>query len=171
MKSTHSQQLERWLGTEKVNEISRAMKGWYGPPIHILDVPGSVRVCADGDFVGPIDRGYFGSAMDSLQDFYRRAGRVRHGQMNAGFASIGDALLRSSSGYGQTIPIAKAGATGVQFASSTLWRVGNTPSAGSAGAAAPGGTAHVSSNAGALAQVNPASGTLHMVVRTCLRAW
>jgi hypothetical protein len=163
MKSTHSDRLQRWLGDEKVNEISRAMKGWYGPPIHILDVPGSVRVCGDGDFIGDFDRGFYATAADAFREVWMRMGRVQHGQMNVGFASIGDALLRSSSGYGQTIPIAKAGATGVQFASSTLWRVGNTPSAGSAGAAAAGGTAHVSSNAGALAQTNPASGTLHLV--------
>jgi hypothetical protein len=145
MKSTHSDRLQRWLGDEKVNEISRAMKGWYGPPIHILDVPGSVRVCGDGDFIGDFDRGFYATAADAFREVWMRMGRVQHGQMNVGFASIGDALLRSSSGYGQTIPIAKAGATGVQFASSTLWRVGNTPSAGSAGAAAAGGTAHVSS--------------------------
>lgn len=163
MKSTHSQRLERWMGTERVEQISQSMKGWYGPPIHILDVPGSVRVCGDGDFIGSFDRGFYATAADAFREFWRRSGCVRYGQMNVGFASIGDALLRASSGYGQTIPFQKVGPTGVSTVSSTLWRVGNSPSAGGAGAAAPGGTAHVRSDAGALAQVNPASGTLHLV--------
>ena len=45
---THSDRLERWLGTERIEKISRNMKGWHGAPIHLLDCPGSVRVCADG---------------------------------------------------------------------------------------------------------------------------
>lgn len=163
MKATHSQRLERWMGTERIEQLSRSMKGWYGPPIHILDVPGSVRICADGDFIGPFDRGYFGSALDSLHDIWRRMGRVRHGTTNAGFASVGDALSRSSGGFGQVCPVRKAGSTGVVASSHNLWNNGNTPSGGSIGAAAPGGTVCASSDVGALAQYNPASGTLHLV--------
>jgi hypothetical protein len=163
MKSTHSQRLERWMGAQRVAEISSLMKGWYGPPIHILDVPGSVRVCADGDFIGPFEHGYFGSALDSLQDFWRRLGRVRHGTTFAGFASISDALTRASQGYEEAIPFNKVGPTGVVGVTSALWRVGPQPAAGAAGAAAPGGTAHVSSDTGALHFTNPASGTNHLV--------
>lgn len=163
MKSTHSDRLQRWMGAERVEQISQAMKGWYGPPIHILDVPGSVRVCADGDFIGPFDRGFYSTALDSFREFWMRAGRVQHGQMNAGFASISDALARASQGYSRTLNFNKAGPTGVVAVTSSLWRVGPTPAAGGAGAAAPGGTAHVDSDTGGMLYANPASGTMHLV--------
>lgn len=156
----HSQKIERWLGVDKITELQKAMIGWYGPPICLLDVPGSVRITSDGDFEGHFQRGAFLSAME---EFWYRIGRVRHGQMNVGFASISDALSRASSGFGQTMPIQKVGPTGVTSVTSTLWRVGNSPAAGAAGAAAPGGTAHVSTDVGALGQTNPGSGTLHLV--------
>lgn len=167
-KSVHSDRLERWLGTERLNELSAAMKGWYGPPIHILDCPGSVRMCGDGDFIGPFDRGYAVSAAEAFRDSLKRRwaalGKQNHGLMNVGFASISDALLRSSSGYSQLLHggISKAGATKVVGSCSSLWRVGTQPVAGSAGAAAPGGTAHVKSDTGAMVFNNPASGTLHL---------
>ena len=45
---THSDRLERWLGTERIEQISRNMKGWHGRQSICSTVPGSVRVCADG---------------------------------------------------------------------------------------------------------------------------
>ena len=162
MKSTHSQRVDRWLGP-RADQLSRAMKGWYGPPIHLLDVPGSVRVCGDGDFIGPMDRGFYYSAADAFREFWRRSGRVRHGQLHAGFGSISDALLRASSGFGETLLISKVGTTGVVGSTNTLWGVGNAPAVGAGGAAAPGGTAHSRTDTGALAQQDAASGTLHLV--------
>ncbi|HRI16905.1 MAG TPA: hypothetical protein PL196_00125 [Burkholderiaceae bacterium] len=105
--------------------------------------------------------------MDFFTDRLRRAwaasGRPQYGYANAGFASISDALSRASQGYSQRRQMNKVGPTGVVAVTSSLWRVGAQPVAGSAGAAAPGGTAHTSSNTGALAFANPASGTLHLV--------
>src|SRR3990167_276935 len=92
-RSTHSGRLERWMGAESIERISKAMKGWYYRPIHILDVPGSVRVGADGDFVGPFERGNYFSAMDSYLEFHAREVRASYPRMMAGFASISDALL------------------------------------------------------------------------------
>jgi hypothetical protein len=158
----HSQQLERWLGADKIEHIQRAMRGWYYRPICLLDVPGSVWVTADGDFVGSFRGGYFMSALDAARELWRRVGRPQYGFAGAGFASISDILLRASTGYSQYQNFQKVGPTGVVAATSTLWRVGNTPVAGSAGAAAPGGTVHVGSDTGALKFNNPASGTLHL---------
>lgn len=159
----HSQRLERWLGVDKIEHLQQCMRGWYGRPICLLDVPGSVWVTKDGDFVGSFrNRGYFMSAAESLVEIVRRA-RPSYGFAGAGFASIGDALSRASQGYSQRRPFQKVGPTGVTGASSTLWRVGNTPAGGAAGAAPGGGTVHVASDTGALAFANPGAGTMHLV--------
>lgn len=168
LRAVHSDRLERWLGAEKVAHISRAMRDWYGPPIHLLDVPGSVRVCAGGDFIGPFNHGMFASALDAFGDYFRRAwreiGRPQYGYCNVGFASISDALARASSGYSQ-MPggmITKSGPTGVVGVTSSLHKVGAQPIAGVAAAAAPGGTAYVDTDTGGCQFANPASGTLHL---------
>jgi len=168
MKHVHSQRLERWLGTEKIEYLSGQFKDWYGPPVNLTDVPGSVWVTKGGEFIGDFDRGFFACASDSLRDWFKRLDRQvtrpQHAYAAAGFASISDALLRASSGFGQTLngTIAKSGPTKVVGSASSLWRVGTQPIAGGAGAASPGGTAHVKSNTGAMAFNNPSSGTLHL---------
>lgn len=168
MKSTHSHRLECWLGAERIEQISQHMAGWYGPPIHLLDCPGSVRVCSDGDFIGPFERGYFMSALDSLEFSLKQAirgtGKVQYGVLNAGFASISDALSRASQGFvvypaGQ---FAKVGPTGVLGVTSSLHKLGPQPAAGVAAAAAPGGTAYVDSDTGGMIFTNPAVGTLRL---------
>jgi hypothetical protein len=171
MKPIHADRIERWLGSEKVKHLQACMGNggsrWYGRPICLLDVPGSVWITRNGDFVGSFARGGYFSAMDALEAHLKRAwrelGRPQHAFAGAGFASISDALSRASQGYSQRRQINKIGPTGVVGVTSTLWRVGPQPVAGAAGAAAPGGTAHTSANTGAIAYANPASGTLHLV--------
>jgi len=168
MASTHSNRLERWLGAERIEHISRSMRGWYGPPIHLLDVPGSVRVCADGDFIGPFERGMFFSALDSMEACLKRAargtGKVQYGVLNAGFASISDALSQASQGFVQYPAGAfnKVGPTGVVAVTSSLHKLGPQPIAGVAAAAAPGGTAFVDTDTGGMQFANPAAGTLRL---------
>jgi hypothetical protein len=178
-RSIHSDRLERWLGKERINELSRYItegggKGnpWYGPPINIRDVPGSVWIGKDGDFVGDFDRGFFHTAMDSFFDYTKRVwkeiGKPIYAQENptlgTGFASISDALSRASSGFQQLLNgnVQKVGPTGVANIPSTLWRLGNAPAAGAAGSAAPGGRVPDKTTTGAMAFNNPASGTLHL---------
>lgn len=163
-----SQRLERWLGADRVEKLSRDFRDWYGPPVHLLDVPGSVRVTKGGEFIGPFDHGYFGSAADNFRDYLRRCwrelGRHQPAMAAAGFASISDALLRASGGFEQLLNgnIAKTGPTGVVGVASSLWRVGAQPAAGGAGSAAPGGRAPTKATTGAMAFNNPSSGTLHL---------
>jgi hypothetical protein len=176
-RSIHSARLERWLGKEKIEYLTNCMRNgggpgnrWYWKPINLRDVPGSVWITADGDFVGDFERGFFASAFDGiadhLRDLWKAAGKpiyMAEPALGAGFTSISDALSRASSGYGQVENFNKAGSTGVVSSASTLWRVGNQPVSGSIGAAAPGGTVHTRTDTGALAFDNPASGTLHLV--------
>lgn len=168
MQHVHSQRLERWLGTDRVEKLSRDFRDWYGPPVHLIDVPGSVRVTAGGEFIGPFEYGYFGSAADNFRDYLRRVWRElgvhQPAMAAAGFTSISDALARASGGFQQYLNgnIAKTGPTGVVGVASSLWRVGAQPAAGGAGSAAPGGRALTKATTGAMAFNNPASGTLHL---------
>lgn len=167
-RATHAQRLERWLGAERLAQLSQAAKGWYGPPIPLLDCPGGVKVHSDGNFSGPFERGYFFSAMDALEyavkQALRRAGKMDPNVMPAGFTSISDALSRASGGFGQITPFAKVGPTGVAAVTSSLWGLGPQPPVGVAPAAAPGGTAFVRTSVGALAMVNPpVANTLRLV--------
>lgn len=163
----NTDRVERWLGADKMRHLQECMRGWYGSPICVRDLPGSVWITKDGDFVGRFGRGSFGSVYDALADYlkinWRELSRPQYGIANVGFASISDALLRASSGFAQRRPFAKTGSTGVAAVTSSLWRVGTQPTGGAAGAAAPGGTAHTSANTGALTFANPSSGTLHLV--------
>src|SRR3990167_7948960 len=164
MRSVHSGRLERWFGAERVEQLSRIGRGWYGPPIHLLDCPGSVRICGDGDFIGPFERGYFMSALDALKAALDRAGRLHPGTLYTGFTSISDALARASGGFSQRPGgmFNKVVPTGVLGVTSSLHKLGPQPAAGVAAAAAPGGTAHVDSDTRGMIFTNPAAGSLRL---------
>lgn len=175
----HSGRLERFLGADKIASIQSTMRNgggpgipWYWQPVFLADVPGDLAISADGDFQGrfPSVLGGFASVMDLVPTFARRVWREMGLQAHqpmaaAGFASISDALSRASQGFVQypAGAVMKVGPTGVANNSSSLWRAGPQPAAGSAGAAAPGGTAHTKANTGAMPYNNPASGTMHLV--------
>lgn len=166
-KPVNTQRLERWLGADKVEHLRLCMKGWYGSPIHLTDVPGNVWVDADGDFVGAFNRGTFFNAADAfevwLKLLVKESGRLQPATLGAGFSSISDALARATNGFSQRRNFQKTGSTGVVSVSSSLWRVGNQPAGGAAGAAAPGGTVHNNTNTGALTFANPAVGANRLV--------
>ena len=169
MKPVHSQRLERWLGTERIEQLSRNMRGWYGPPIPLLDVPGGVRVHGDGDFSGAFERGYFVNAADALALALKRAlrAKVGLGTLGTGFASISDALSEASSGKRQIVHggmWSKVGlAPGAAGAASDLWYPAtNNPTAGATASNAA-GTAYDVSTAGAVKFANPGgSDTTHL---------
>ena len=177
-RSINSTRIERWLGKEKVESLAGYMRNgggpnvrWYGQPINLRDVPGSVWITPDGDFVGDFERGSFDSALDSfgrhMRSLWEAAGKPIYQPdpcFNVGFGSISAALLSASSGGSQLLngTVSKTGPTGVVGSASTLWRVGAQPAAGSVGAAAPGGTVHVKTDTGAMAFNNPSSGTTHL---------
>jgi hypothetical protein len=182
-KSIPRARIERWLGKEKADRLSSYMIGptkadqWYSNPINIRDLPGSVWIDRNGEFVGEFDRGQYFSADDAfefaLKKFknFRRVWDRALGQdalplyAGAGFASLSDALARASSGFRQTLhgAVTKSGPTGVVGSASSLWRVGTQPVAGTVGSAAPGGLAPTKATTGAMAFANPASGTTHLI--------
>lgn len=170
--STHSERLERWMGRDALERVSDAMKGWYGPPIAVHGVPGRVFAHRGGDFRGEIRDGFEMSNLDRAQDLLkrvrrglRRASMRQHLQMAAGFASLGDLISEATAGGKRyEYKFQKVGPTGVTSVTSSLWRVGNQPSAGAAGSAAPGGRAPTDATAGAFPFTNPTSGdTQHFV--------
>jgi hypothetical protein len=175
-RSIHSDRIERWLGKGGIERAQDIMlhgggrnRPWYGPPINCRDIPGSVWLGRDGDFVGDFDRGGFWSALDAFEAYARRAIRElgrqhREPMLAAGFASVSDALARASAGNRQWAngTVVKAGPTGVANVTSSLWRVGSMPAAGAAGSAAPGGRAPDNTTTGAMGFTNPASGTSHL---------
>lgn len=160
----HSAKLERWLGADTIQRLVDATYGqkWYGPPIHLLDVPGSVRVTKDGDFIGSFERGVFASALDSLEAYVKRALAVPKYSFNTGFTSISDALSRGSGGFSRKLPFNKVGSTGVIAVTNSLHKLGPQPIAGVAAAAAPGGTAYVDSDTGGFTFDNPAAGAYRL---------
>jgi hypothetical protein len=155
--NVHSGQLERWLGAE-AQQISRAMRGWYGPPIALANVPGSVFAHGDGDFSGTLKAGYECSWVDRAQRIVARfkrnyiaAARSRH--LNVGFSSLAH-LLESGMATSQYLGFSKVdGAMQNAGDFADLWTASNVPPAGAAGGAAPGGTVHTNADAGALKQV------------------
>ena len=178
MRHTHSDRLERWLGTDKVAQLSAAMCNeqakWYGKPIAVHGVPGRVYATKDGDFVGSIDAGQEMSVIDRADDIMRRYqreqrartyGRVARARRQHGaIASLDEALSAYFGGGNRTFSFLKSGTTGVVNSTNTLWFVGSQPGAGAAAAAAPGGTVPTDATTGAWAFDNPtAPATQHFV--------
>jgi hypothetical protein len=161
------QRIERWLGAEKVEHLRQNMRGWYGSPINLIDVPGSVWIDAEGDFVGTFNRGLFYSALDGFGDWLKlldkESQRLQPATLNTGFASISDTLARATQGFSQRRNFLKSGSTGVVNGASTLWRAVGQPASGLAPAAAPGGLAPIATTVGALDFASPAVGLLRLV--------
>jgi hypothetical protein len=169
MSATHSQKLERWLGTECVELLSQQMRGWYGPPIAVAGVPGQVYACGDGDFCGPIKGGYFGN----LADFSRQRARriLREWSMRqrytagAGFSSLSDLISEATAGgKSQQLLFSKAPTTGTTAGNAVVARnIGTLPAARGVGGASGTGVACTSSTTGALMFANPTGGdTTHI---------
>ncbi len=171
----NSGHIERWLSAERAEHLSKSMRGWYGPPIKIIDMPGDVFLNGDGEFSGGFERGRFFSALDSLESHVRavrrRLGRVNLGDPNtlhAGFASLDAAISAMSGGKRQLLAggniqiVGTAG--GTTAACVDLGYPGNNPGAGAAGAAAPGGTAGTDATTGAMKFENPTGGEYTLLV-------
>lgn len=169
-RSTHSDRLERWLGTDHCERLSASMRDWYGPPIAVAGVPGAVFACKGGDFRGIIRAGQLGNAHDYVRDRIRRIIRnwaSNQARMaNMGFSSLSD-LINEATNNGKSRYFAynKAGSTGVVGVTNSLWRLGNQPAAGSAPGNAAGGTAFDDTSTGGFPFTNPNSPDTQNFVR------
>ena len=170
--STHSQRLERWLGPVDVEQLSRNMRGWYGPPVPLGGVPGLVYATGDGDFVGAIRGGYHASVADYVASraaaIARRFARRQLSTMHAGFSSLSDLIAEATANdKAQEHLFSKLGTTQVAGAPHSLWNVGPLPAAGGTGGTSGTGRECTRSTTGALGQSNPTGGdTLHLVTAT-----
>lgn len=174
LSSPNSSHLERWLGADGIQRLQRDMVGWYGAPIAIADVPGEVLITKGGDFVGRIDGGEYFSAVDRIRDIEigRRKAQTRLRAVMrkqagmAGFTSLSDLMSEATvAGKQQSLggAISKASVTGATGITMSTWRVGTSPAAGAAAAAAPGGTVPTSATTGAIPFVNPPGGDFQLV--------
>lgn len=174
MMPTHSQRLERWLGTEKTEEISSMMRDWYGPPIAISGVPGTVWACKGGDFRGLIGAGSFNNIYDFSRQRIRRIAREFAKKQarvaNAGFSSLSDLISEATTGKSRYFAFQKSGATGVVQVTNSLFGLGSQPPAGANSAAAPGGTILTSATTGAFPFTNPTGGDTQHFVRADIAA-
>jgi hypothetical protein len=168
MKHTHSDRLERFLGTEKVNAMVHSMKHWYGPPIAVHGVPGAVYATKGGDFVGEIRGGQEMSAVDraaeSLARHRRQVNLASRGIMfrrqRGAFGSLSALIAAATGGKSQNFLFAKTGAAANAIGNSNdMWTRAGQPVAGAAGAAAPGGTATTNSTTGAMGFKNHSAGS------------
>lgn len=174
MRATHSQRLERWLGAEAVEGLSRSMQDWYGPPIGLHGVPGRVYAHGGGDFSGEIEAGFFASCFDRGRDLARRLQRAariasgpRRAVLHAGFAGLSD--FQSNAKYGNRqefqfstvgISVGVAGGCYAAWANSAATNI--PPTTNIAASAAPGGRTPVAGTDGGFFNRNAASGdTLH----------
>lgn len=168
--SVHAARMERWLGAEMANGIAQQARGWHGDPIPVMGVPGRVFACGDGDYCGAIRGGFYSNLASYSEEKIKRALRkhAAGGYLNTGFSSLSDLISEATGGKMQHIYYQKTGAAKPAAAyCQDLWNKGAVPSAGSNGGAAPGGTVHVKSDAGALPFSNPSgSDTLHITTWT-----
>lgn len=152
-------QLERWLGAETCEELSQRMRGWYGPPIAVGNVPGKVFIDNQGDFHGKITVGRFASAVDYFIEKMARVIRRQQSTLNMGFSSLSDLINEATTnGKRRDFLFNKAGSAGVIAVTNSLWGLGAMPAAGANASNAPGGDAPTDATQGAFAFTNPASG-------------
>lgn len=159
---THSSRLERWLGAETLERLSRSMLEWYGPPIALSGVPGNVYATRGGDFHGRILEGGFVSGVDRAVMSLQKRGYIDAvGRLAAsprmGFSSLSDMIAEQTAGKGRSFWYQKVGATGVVGVTNSLWGLGNLPAAGANATGAPNGDAPTDATQGAYGFVNPSS--------------
>ena len=167
-RATHAEKLERFLGKAEARRLSNSVKEWYGPPIAVANVPGSVWARGGGDFVGPIEGGGFAGLMDIAEARYKRFAREQALSMHTGIGSLSAAInAATTAGRTRRFPYLKGALTGVAGAASTLFYTGSSPAAGAIAAGAPGGAAADDATTGAFPFVNPSAMTQHLMSGVC----
>lgn len=156
----HAHRLERWIGAECVEAMSRSMVGMRHP-VPVGNIPGRVW-CYDGEFYGKLVGGQAAGFADYLWDYIALLKNQR-----GGFTSLSDLInevtvnAKKQAGFHFVKTGVAAPAIG---ASQTLWRLAQWPLAGANAAAAPGGTIPTNASTGSFLQKDAAGGdTLHLL--------
>lgn len=175
-KSTHSQRLEKWLGTEPLETLSDNFKNFYYP-VRVNGVPGEVYVMPGGDFAGDIKVGLYSNKEESLntvcKNLLKKAEQKwkREKSLNTlidlikaqdkrllsvgAFASVDAVIAAATGGKGQQLVFAKTGvASNAAGNAMDLWIRTGYPSAGAAASAAPGGVVPTAASTGAMGYKN-----------------
>jgi hypothetical protein len=158
-RSVSASKLERWLGAEELEQISKSMEHWHGPPIALYGVPGNVFVHKGGDFRGELRADGEATAMDYVHDFYKRidrnisrAAKKFQTEMYTGFPDLATLISRGKYGHAQTLKYWKDYST-TSFSPGVynMWRIANgSPAAGSVTNSAPFGSINSKSTTGAM---------------------
>ncbi len=175
MTHTHSQRLERWIGAEKANDLSRNFANWYGPPVALSGVPGAVYVTRGGDFIGeyrgPVELGPVERAYELVKRIERQKFQRRFWSQRGSFSSLSALITAKTAGKSVTMLFNKTGTAPTAIGGAMdMWTNTGAPAAGAAGAAAPGGTAPTNATTGNLGYVNAVANanTGHFVNATVL---
>ncbi len=159
MSSPHSQRLERWLGADKVAELSHNFGRWQGPPVAVAGVPGAVFVTGGGDFCGeyrgpahvtPMER-----AREIVRDVSRQRFLRRYYRQIGAFSGLSALIAAKTGGKSVTMLFNKTGTAPTAIGGAMdLWTCAGLPAAGAAGAAVPTGTSPTNSTTGNLGYIN-----------------
>lgn len=175
-KHTHSQRLEKWLGTETITRLSDQFKDFYYP-IRVNGVPGEVYIMPGGDFAGEIQVGFYANKKESFNSVCKNLLKKAKQQAKkekaldtliniikaedrrifsvGAFASVDAVISAVTVGKGQQLIFSKTGVAANAIGNSNdLWTRAGQPAAGAAASAAPGGTVPTSSTTGALGYKN-----------------
>lgn len=156
---TRAQDLERWLGAVEVHNLSTNFRDWYGPPVAVAGVPGKVFVTKGGDFVGECRAGSEVSgierAMHIVREDEKRRFRKFYNKQRGSFSSLSALITAATAGKQVRMQFNKVGtAPTAILGAMDLWTNTGQPAAGSAGAAAPGGTSPTNATTGSLPFAN-----------------
>ena len=158
--STHSDRLERWLGAQHVEQMSRNFRTWYGPPVAVAGVPGRVFVTGGGDFIGECRVGAELSAVERGMGIVREESRRRYKRFRdkerGSFSSLSAAIAAATGGKQCRMLFQKLTAAPTAALGCTdTWMCGPSPAAGAAGGAiASAPTVTTSATTGALPFAN-----------------
>lgn len=178
-RSVNASQLERWLGREQLENISRNMRDWYGPPIALTGVPGAVYAHKGGDFRGVLRAGHAASLEDHLAEgvarlrrAWRRAPKRQQLVMGAGFTGLADLVSESEHGKEKVFSFVKGSSGGTAARSMSLWGESSSqyPPSGLDAPAAPGGGVPTKDTSGAFYFDNPLAGDTRHIVRSTVTA-
>jgi hypothetical protein len=132
----HAQRVENWFGKELLNQIVEGSKDFYCH-VPVANVPGEI-FAYKGEIYGTIQGGSFSSLSDLIQQ-------------------------ATTEGKRQDVVFHKAGSLAVNASFSSLWNVGNNPSAGGAPTTIPSGTFPTNATNGSFKQSNATgTDTLHL---------